>query len=328
MEWFRRAQAPSAVMDKFGRRVVSAPAGPLGILVTASSHGTPQIGSVEPGSVLRDAVECGDLLLCVGAHDVSRLPYDRAASLLNSLAAGPRRLVLLPIGAATPSAPALFERADRTALKTDESAAPSPVREDDVGSRAHPMADAPRDSTAAAAALALWAVSEGELMRDAAARREAEEACKGAVCSISGELMRDPVITLDDGHSYERSAIEAWFARESEAAAAAASTAGATTGAQATPGAGAGSSPPGASTASAPRATTGRSTPARSPLTNMPLPRFAHAFSLSRRVGLCSHPLPSAPPSPPNPTARFAVQRRARLKSRPANRFVTMARTS
>ena len=178
MEWFRRAQVATSVTDKFGRRIVSAPAGPLGILVTASSHGTPQIGSVEPGSALRDAVECGDLLLCVGAHDVSRLPYDRAANLLNSLAARPRRLVLLPIGAVTPSAPALFEttRAAHFALKKDEPAAPplvaaptTPVCDDGAGSCAPLTADTPKDSTAAAA-LALWAVSEGELARDAAAK--------------------------------------------------------------------------------------------------------------------------------------------------------------
>ena len=180
----------------------------------------------------------------------------------------------------------------------------------------------PRDSTAAAAALALWAVSEGELMRDGGEARGGGGVQGRSVLHIGRAHARSGH-PLDDGHSYERSAIEAWFARESEAAAAA-STAGATTGAQATPGAGAGSSPPGASTASAPRHDGAVDAGAK------PVDEYAAAevcrIPLSARC-LCSHP-PPRPPSPPNPTARFAVQRRACLKSRPANRFVTMARTS
>ena len=30
-------------------------------------------------------------------------------------------------------------------------------------------------------------------------------------CSITLEIMRDPVLCIADGHTYERSAIEAWF---------------------------------------------------------------------------------------------------------------------
>jgi len=33
---------------------------------------------------------------------------------------------------------------------------------------------------------------------------------KDLLCSITGELFEDPVVT-DDGHTYERTAIEEWF---------------------------------------------------------------------------------------------------------------------
>ena len=39
-----------------------------------------------------------------------------------------------------------------------------------------------------------------------------KEEIAGMICPITQEIMQDPVVTVCDGHSYERQAIEDWFA--------------------------------------------------------------------------------------------------------------------
>ena len=38
-----------------------------------------------------------------------------------------------------------------------------------------------------------------------------EEQLSGFLCPITGEIMQDPVITVSDGQSYERTAVAEWF---------------------------------------------------------------------------------------------------------------------
>jgi len=106
-------------------------------------------------------------------------------------------------------------------LLPGETAAPAAAAAEAAGhvavggaaSNARHAVAAVAESAAAAAAAAAAAPSAAAHQRPAPGGDAEDEHPSDFVCPISCDLMSQPVILCGDGHSYERSCIEAWLAR-------------------------------------------------------------------------------------------------------------------
>jgi C-terminal processing protease CtpA/Prc len=71
--------------------IVFAPAGKLGVVIDAPSHGVPMVHAIKDTSVLADRVRIGDRLVAVDNSDTTNMSAIQVSKLISSKAMNPTR---------------------------------------------------------------------------------------------------------------------------------------------------------------------------------------------------------------------------------------------